>query len=84
MIRRDVEFGCADSMTPDIAVKLVSIAERSTARLDLACGGKRVCLDSLIGILSVECRRGTRVEVLAEGDGAEADVDAIVELLEGR
>ena len=81
MMRMEAVFG-RDSMTPDIAAKLATAAEHHRARLELECGGKVVLLDSLIGILSLECRRGTRLTILADGEDERAAAEAIRAVLE--
>ena len=48
----------------------------------MECGDKRVLLDSLIGILSVQCRRGDRLAILAEGEDAQTAADAIAAVIE--
>ena len=83
MIRREIAFGCAMSMTPDVAARLSQMAERFQAKLQLECGGKRVLLGSLIGMLSVECRSGTMVAVLAEGEDEQAAADALAAAIAG-
>ena len=83
MVRMEAVFGCAEGMTPDVAAKLAQLSEHFAAQLQLECGGKRVRLDSLIGILSVECRRGTRLAVLAEGEGEQAAAEAVCAALRG-
>ena len=83
MLQREAVFGCGDALTPDVAAKLTQVAERYRAELRLECAGKRVLLDSLIGILSLDCRRGTRLTVLGEGPEAAEAVDAIAAVLTG-
>ena len=82
MVRLEAVFACGDGMTPDVAAKLTAIAERYDAKLEMERGGKRVLLDSLIGILSVPCRRGDRLTILAEGQDAQAAAEAIAAALE--
>lgn len=77
MMRMEAVYGCGDSLTPDVAAKLAMAAERHQARLELECGGKRILLDSLIGILSLECHRGTRLTILADGPDEQAAAEAI-------
>ena len=77
-------FGCADSLTPDVAARIAQLAERHAARLQLECGGKRVLLGSLIGMLSLDCRRGSKLTVIAEGDDEQEAAAAICAALEGR
>lgn len=84
MIRIEAVFDCADSLTPDVAAKLVQVTERCRAHLEMECEGKRVLLDSLIGILSVPCPRGTRLTIIADGEDEQAAAAAIREVLEKR
>ena len=83
MYRREVVFGCGEAMTPDVAARLTQVADRYRAALQLECGGKRVLLDSLIGILSLDCQRGTRLAVLGEGMDAAEAVEAVAAVLAG-
>lgn len=76
-------FGADETLTPDVAAKLTQCTERFRSRLHLVCQGKRVRLDSLIGILSLDCRRGTEFEVVAEGDDAQAAAEDVKRLLTG-
>ena len=82
MVRMEAVFQCGDGMTPDVAAKLTAIAEKYDAKLEMERGGKRVLLDSLIGILSVPCRRGDVLTILAEGQDAQAAAEAIAAALE--
>ena len=84
MVRIEAVYGCGESMTPDVAAHLTQIAERYTAKLEMECAGKRVLLDSLIGILSVPCRRGARLTVIAEGEDEQAAAEALTRALEDR
>ena len=84
MLRMEAVYGCGDNLTPDVAARLATVAERYRARLELECGGKAVLLDSLIGILSLECRRGTRLAILADGEDEQAAAGAIREVIEER
>ena len=83
MVHLETVYGYSDSLTPDIAAKLSQCAEHFQARTHLECGDKRVRLDSLIGILSVECRRGSRLTVTADGVDAQAAAEAVCRLLGG-
>ena len=84
MIRTEAVFDCADSLTPDVAAALAQVTERYRAHLEMECVGKRVLLDSLIGILSVPCPRGTRLTVIADGEDEQAAAGAIREVIEER
>ena len=84
MVRTEAVYACGDSLTPSVAARLADIAEHYRARLEMECAGKRVMLDSLIGILSVPCQRGSRLAVIAEGEDEADAAAAIVRALEAR
>ena len=84
MIRREAVYECGEGLTPDVAAKLVTLTEHFSAKLLLECAGKRVLMDSLIGILSLDCPRGTRLTLIAEGEDEQKAVEVIAALLEGR
>ncbi len=83
MIRKEAVFDCGEALTPDVAARLAQAAERFDATLWMEAGDKRVLLDSLIGILSIQCRRGDRLAILAEGGDAQTAADAIAAVIEG-
>ena len=82
MIRNEAVFGCGDALTPDVAARLTQAAERFEATLWMERGDKRVLLDSLIVILSIQCRRGDRLAILAEGEDAQTAAEAIAAVIE--
>ena len=84
MTRKDVVFRCADRMTPDIAARLATLADRCQASLRMECMGRSVLLDSLIGILSEGFERGMRLSVIADGPDEREAVEAVCATLEGR
>ena len=83
MVRVEAKFNCAEGMTPDVAARLAQLTERYRSNLLMECAGKRVLLDSLIGILSVECRRGTPLAIVADGEDEQVAAGAIRALIEG-
>lgn len=84
MVRTVAEFSVSDRMTPEIAAKLAQQAEKFAANLVIEYGNASILLDSLIGVLSLDLNRGTRLTVIADGaDEAEA-ANAIVNVLAGK
>lgn len=83
MLHRQAVYGCGEGLTPDVAAKLTRLSERFHSRLEMQIDGRRVPLDSLIGILSVECPRGTRLTVIADGEDESAAAEAVARALEG-
>ena len=84
MIRKEITFDCGDLLTPDHAAKLATLTEKFSAKLLLECDGKRVLMDSLIGILSLDCPRGTHLAVIDEGEDEQQAAEAVALMLEGR
>ncbi len=83
MTKREIIFGACAAITPDFAAKLAQAATQTRTEVYLECGSARLCMDSLISILSMGLRKGTRVTVSADGaDEAEA-VDRVCALLAG-
>ncbi len=84
MIRQEVTFDAVSSITPDFAAKLANCASGYSAAVHLECGNTMLCVDSLIGILALALRRGTKVMIAAEGSDAEQAVRGLAELLTTR
>lgn len=84
MVRQEITFDAVPSMTPDFAAKLANCASGYSAAVYVECGKTELCVDSLIGILALALRRGTRVTVMADGDDAEQAVRGISALLTAR
>lgn len=83
MQKMEVVFGACPVVTPDFAAQLAQRASRHAARVYLECGDTRLCVDSLIGILAMDMRRGARVTVSAEGADAEEAAADVCALLSG-
>ena len=66
MQKMEVVFGACPVVTPDFAARLAQRASRFAAEVYLESGNTRLCVDSLIGILALDLRRGMRVTVRAE------------------
>ena len=83
MIKIDAVFTVADGMSPDIAARLAQHADRYKANLKLEYEGKCICLDSLIGILSLAFNRGTKIAVIADGEDERQAAEDIQRVLNG-
>ena len=66
------------------ATKLVQLASRFGADVELEKEGQRANAKSVMGVLLLCGAKGTRVTVHAEGDDARAAVDAIGALINER
>lgn len=82
MVKLEATFRAADGITPDLAAEIIQRASRFDSVTELEMGNTRVVLGSLIGILSLELREGTRVRIIAEGRDEEKAAGSIRELIE--
>lgn len=83
MQKFDIKFGAGETMTPDFAAKLAHEASRYSCKVYLKSGNLELCVDSLIGILAMNMRKGGAVTVTTDGsDEAEAGL-RICNLLQG-
>ena len=66
------------------ATKLVQLAAKYASEVEIEKDGQRANAKSVMGVLLLCGAKGTRVSVHAEGDDAQAAVDAIGELIAQR
>ena len=64
------------------AAKLVTLAERFSASVDVAKDGQRVSARSIMGLMMLGAGQGSRVQLIAEGFDAREALDAIAALIE--
>ena len=83
MVQLNTTFAATDQLSPEFAAKLAQCASQFQSVLSIECGGKRLHLDSLIGILALDLHRGVKVEVIAEGDDEQDAAKAICEKIAG-
>lgn len=82
---RDAVFRDRYGLHPRAAMRISQTAARYQARITLedpAAGGAPVDARSMLTLVGAGIRAGDRVRVAAEGDDAEAAVEAIATLLE--
>ena len=66
------------------AAKLVTEASRHGADVRVRKDGREVSGKSIMGVMMLAAARGSRIEVSAEGEDAEAALDALEELVRDR
>ncbi|MFO0681181.1 MAG: HPr family phosphocarrier protein [Sandaracinus sp.] len=66
------------------ATKLVQLASRHRASVELELEGQKANAKSVMGVLLLACGMGSRLIVRAEGEDAEAAVGAIGALIAAR
>lgn len=63
-----------------VAAKIVQTTNRFKSRIRLYKNGQEADARSILGILTLACRQGTRIEVQVEGEDAPKAMEALVEL----
>ena len=81
MTRRDTTFNAQDVMTPDFAASLAHCASCFAANVYLERGNTQLSVDSLIGILAMNIRRGLKLGIVADGYDAPQAVDRVCAIL---
>lgn len=66
------------------ASKFVTVASQYDADIRVSKDGREVSGKSIMGVMMLAAARGSRIEVTAEGDDAEAALDALDELVRDR
>ena len=66
------------------ASKFVTVASEYEADIKVSKDGREVSGKSIMGVMMLAAARGSRIEVSAEGDDAEAALDALEELVRDR
>jgi phosphocarrier protein HPr len=82
MVKLEATFRAAKGITPELAAAIIQRASGFEAITELEMGATRVVLGSLIGILSLELRQGSKVRIIADGSDEEAAAKGIRELIE--
>ena len=82
MAQREVEIGSRVGLHARPAALFVQAATAAPVPVRIGKqGGKTVDARSIIGVLSLGARNGDTVHLEADGDGADAALDSLVELL---
>lgn len=81
MLKLETVFGAAATVTPDLAARIASQASKFDSKVYLEFGSTQLCVDSLIGILAMNVRRGTKLVVAADGADAADAAQCIAALL---
>ena len=81
---RTVQICNARGLHARASAKLVKTAGEFEAEIQVIKDGQAVDARSIMGLLMLGAGIGSQVEIQAEGDDAQAALDAIVALIEGR
>ena len=82
MARMETVFNALPVITPDFAAALAQRASLYSAPVFMEHDNMCLSVDSLIGILSLNLRKGMTVAVMAEGEDGQAAVESICKLLQ--
>jgi phosphocarrier protein len=82
VITRDVGIINRRGLHARAAAKLVTLAERFSASVDVAKDGQSVSARSIMGLMMLGAAPGSRVRLSAEGFDAKEALDAIAALIE--
>jgi phosphocarrier protein len=66
------------------SAKFVNLASQIDAKIEVEKDGHRVCGTSIMGLMMLGAAMGDSVVIHVEGDQAEASLEKLVELVEGR
>jgi phosphocarrier protein len=66
------------------SAKFVTLAASLPAQIEVEKDGSKVCGTSIMGLMMLGAAKGDTIVISAAGDGAEAAVDALAELVEAR
>lgn len=83
MLKREIVFGACATITPDFAAQLANRATQYESEVYLEHGTTSLCVDSLIGILAMDLRKGMKVTIAVDGPDAEQAMHSVCELMQG-
>lgn len=66
------------------AARLVTLASQFKCDVHIQRGSKRVNGKSIMGVMMLAAGQGTMIDIIAEGDGEERAVTAIIDLIQRR
>jgi phosphocarrier protein HPr len=84
MPSRTVEMLNKRGLHARASAKFVTLAAAQPAEVEVEKDGSKVCGTSIMGLMMLGAAFGDSITIHAEGDGAEAAVAALAELVEAR
>ena len=81
---RTVELRNKRGLHARASAKFVTLAAGQPAEVEVEKDGSRVCGTSIMGLMMLGAAMGDSITITAEGDGADAAVAALSELVEER
>ena len=84
MASRTVEMRNRRGLHARASAKFVTLASTQPVDVEVEKDGSCVCGTSIMGLMMLGAAMGDSITIRAEGEGAEAAVDALVALVEDR
>ncbi|MBM7072262.1 HPr family phosphocarrier protein [Shewanella sp. 202IG2-18] len=84
MFKREVVIANKLGLHARAATKLATLAATFDASVTLEQGHKSASASSILGLLMLESGMGKTISVIAEGDDAQAALDAVCQLIEDK
>jgi phosphocarrier protein HPr len=66
------------------SAKFVTLASAQSAQVEVEKDGSKVCGTSIMGLMMLGAAKGDQITISAEGEGADAAVAALSELVEAK
>ena len=84
MPSRTVELRNKRGLHARASAKFVTLASGQTAQVEVDRDGSRVCGTSIMGLMMLGAAYGDTITIHAEGEGAEAALEQLSQLVEDR
>ena len=84
MVERTVELLNKRGLHARASARFVTIAAEQRADVEVEKDGSKVCGTSIMGLMMLGAAMGDSITIRAEGDGADAAVAALAQLVEER
>jgi phosphocarrier protein HPr len=84
MAERTVELLNKRGLHARASARFVTLAAQQTAQVEVEKDGSKVCGTSIMGLMMLGAAMGDTIVIRAEGDGADAAVAALAQLVEDR
>ena len=83
-VQRDVRIANQRGLHARASAKFVSMASQLPAAIEVEKDGHRVCGTSIMGLMMLGAAMGDQITIHVEGEGAEAALEQLAELVESR
>jgi phosphocarrier protein HPr len=84
MVSRTVDVTNKRGLHARASAKFVTLASSQPAEVEVEKDGSKVCGTSIMGLMMLGAAKGDQITISAIGEGAEAAVAALAELVENK